>query len=92
MRAACCSHVEGMNEHSLLTEDEAAFEGYLDTLAAALQHRSRKQPLRDYWNLPVANPAEFVICEQTIFRMWYRQSPLCLFGMVRQVDHERSSL
>ena len=48
VRAACCSHVEGMNEHSLLTEDEAAFEGYLDTLAAALQHRSRKQPLRDY--------------------------------------------
>ena len=47
MRAACCSHVEGMNEHSLLTEDEAAFEGYLDTLAAALHHRSRKQPLRD---------------------------------------------
>jgi SRSO17 transposase len=48
VRAACCSHVEGMNEHSLLTEDEAAFEGYLDTLAAALHHRSRKQPLRDY--------------------------------------------
>src|SRR3954451_8590099 len=38
-----------MNEHSLLTEDEAAFETYLDTLAAALHHRSRKQPLRDYW-------------------------------------------
>src|SRR3954469_6888103 len=37
-----------MNEHSLPTEDEAAFEAYLDTLAAALQHRSRKQPLRDY--------------------------------------------
>src|SRR3954462_5682805 len=37
-----------MNEHSLLTEDEAAFETYLDTLAAALHHRSRKQPLRDY--------------------------------------------
>jgi hypothetical protein len=31
-----------MNEHSLPTEDEAAFEAYLDTLAAALQHRSRK--------------------------------------------------
>src|SRR3954452_11218267 len=38
-----------MNEHSLPTEDEAAFEAYLDTLAAALHHRSRKQPLRDYW-------------------------------------------
>ena len=37
-----------MNEHSLPTEDEAAFEAYLDTLAAALHHRSRKQPLRDY--------------------------------------------
>src|SRR4051812_34408061 len=37
-----------MNEHSLPTEDEAAFEGYLDILAAALHHRSRKQPLRDY--------------------------------------------
>ena len=48
VRAACCSHVAGMNEHSLPTEDEAAFEAYLDTLAAALQHRSRKQPLRDY--------------------------------------------
>jgi SRSO17 transposase len=48
VRAACCSHVEGMNEHSLPTEDEAAFEAYLDTLAAALHHRSRKQPLRDY--------------------------------------------
>jgi SRSO17 transposase len=48
VRAACCSHVEGMNEHFLPTEDEAAFEAYLDTLAAALHHRSRKQPLRDY--------------------------------------------
>ena len=48
VRAACCSHVEGMNEQFLLTEDEAAFEAYLDTLAAALHHRSRKQPLRDY--------------------------------------------
>jgi SRSO17 transposase len=47
VRAACCSHVEGMNEHCLPTEDEAAFEAYLDTLAAALHHRSRKQPLRD---------------------------------------------
>jgi SRSO17 transposase len=47
VRAACCSHVEGMNEHSLPTEDEAAFEAYLDILAAALHHRSRKQPLRD---------------------------------------------
>jgi SRSO17 transposase len=37
-----------MNEHFLPTEDEAAFEAYLDTLAAALHHRSRKQPLRDY--------------------------------------------
>jgi SRSO17 transposase len=37
-----------MNEHSLPTEDEAAFEAYLDGLAAALQHRSREQPLRAY--------------------------------------------
>ncbi len=37
-----------MSEHSLPTDDEAAFEAYLDTLAAALGHRSREQPLRDY--------------------------------------------
>jgi SRSO17 transposase len=48
VRAGCCTHVEGMNEHCLPTEDDAAFEAYLDTLAAALHHRSRKQPLRDY--------------------------------------------
>ncbi len=37
-----------MSEHSLPTDDETAFEAYLDTLAAALGHRSREQPLRDY--------------------------------------------
>ena len=37
-----------MSEPSLPTEDETAFETYLDTLAAAMGHRSREQPLRAY--------------------------------------------
>jgi SRSO17 transposase len=30
------------------TTDDAAFAAYLDRLAAAMQHQSRHQPLRDY--------------------------------------------
>jgi SRSO17 transposase len=37
-----------MIDHTLLSEDEQAFESYLDALSMAMQHRSREQPLRDY--------------------------------------------
>src|SRR3954467_11111524 len=37
-----------MSEHFHRTEDEIAFDAYLDALAPAMQHRSREQPLRDY--------------------------------------------
>jgi SRSO17 transposase len=48
VRLAGWPHVEGMSDHFLPTADEAAFEAYLDTLVAALQHRSRERPLRAY--------------------------------------------
>ena len=48
-RADHYPHMDRMSEHSLPTDDNnTAFEAYLDTLAAALRHRSREQPLRDY--------------------------------------------
>src|SRR4051794_6409018 len=37
-----------MSEHFHPTDDEIAFDAYLDALAPAMQHRSREQPLRDY--------------------------------------------
>src|SRR3954451_23955287 len=37
-----------MSEHFHRTDDEIAFDAYLDALAPAMQHRSREQPLRDY--------------------------------------------
>ena len=37
-----------MIDHTLLSDDEQAFESYLDALSMAMQHRSREQPLRDY--------------------------------------------
>ena len=44
--------MDRMSEHSFPTDgnnnNNTAFEAYLDTLAAALRHRSREQPLRDY--------------------------------------------
>jgi SRSO17 transposase len=37
-----------MTDYTSRSDDEQAFEGYLDTLSAAMQHRSRERPLRDY--------------------------------------------
>jgi len=37
-----------MSDNITLSDDERAFEGYLDSLSAALQHGSRERPFRDY--------------------------------------------
>ena len=44
-----------MINDTLLSEDEQAFESYLDALSMAMQHRSREQPLRDYCTRPAAS-------------------------------------
>jgi SRSO17 transposase len=37
-----------MSDDITLSDDERAFEGYLDSLSGALQHGSRERPFRDY--------------------------------------------
>src|SRR5215208_174143 len=37
-----------MSDDITLSDDERAFEDYLDSLSGALQHGSRERPLRDY--------------------------------------------
>src|SRR4051812_34114476 len=37
-----------MSDDITLSDDERAFEDYLDSLSAALQHGSRERPFRDY--------------------------------------------
>ena len=37
-----------MTDDITLSDDERAFESYLDSLSAALQHGSRERPFRDY--------------------------------------------
>jgi SRSO17 transposase len=37
-----------MSDDITLSDDERAFESYLDSLSAALQHGSRERPFRDY--------------------------------------------
>ena len=37
-----------MSDDITLSDDERAFEGYLDSLSSALQHASRERPFRDY--------------------------------------------
>ena len=37
-----------MTDDITLSDDERAFEGYLDSLSGALQHGSRERPFRDY--------------------------------------------
>ena len=37
-----------MSDDIILSDDERAFAGYLDSLSGALQHGSRERPFRDY--------------------------------------------